>query len=338
MTEAERRHPAAGRPLVPRPLQTAADALEIAGEVVRAGTRADLELRPAQLPSGGWMAIPVVVQRGAAPGPMVWLSAAIHGDEVCGVEIIRQVVRHVDPVRLAGTILAVPVVNVPGFASGDRYMPDRRDLNRCFPGSERGSLASRFANVFMTEIVERCEVGIDIHTGSDHRCNLPHIRADLDDATTRTLATAFAAPVALHARVRDGSLREAAVRNGITTLVYEGGEAWRFDERAIEVGVAGVLRVLAQLRMIEPLECGGATASPTFIRRSAWVRSPMSGVARVAVELGDIVAAKQPLAVIADAIGSRERVVRAPVPAVVIGRSELPVVHRGDALVHLGHL
>jgi uncharacterized protein len=311
--------------------------LEIAGQVVPAGARTELELRPAQLPSGGWMAIPVVVTRGAAPGPTVWLSAAVHGDEVCGVEIIRQVQRRIDPDALTGTVIAVPVVNVPGFANGDRYMPDRRDLNRCFPGSVRGSLASRFAHAFMTEIVEQCDVGIDLHTGSDHRRNLPQVRADLDDPATRRLATAFAAPVAVHARLRDGSLREAAVRKGIVALLYEAGEAWRFDSDAIDAGVAGILRVLDHLGMLDLPDGVGHGGGSLMIRRSTWVRSPMSGVARPRVDLGETVEPGQALAVVADAIGSRQREVRSRWAGIVIGRSEQPVVHRGDALVHLGH-
>ena len=314
------------------------DDFELGGEVVAAGTRVEIELHPARLPSGSWMTIPVVVTRGRAPGPTVWLSAAVHGDEVCGVEIIRQIQRLVTPDSLSGVLIAVPVVNVPGFATGDRYMPDRRDLNRCFPGSPRGSLASRFAHLFMTEIVQRCSVGIDFHTGSDHRSNLPQIRADLDDPATNDLAQVFAAPVTMHARVRDGSLREAAVRNGTTTLLYEGGEAWRFDDHAIDTGVAGTLRVLRHLAMIEPADAQPAPARTLTTRKSRWLRSPMSGVARVLVNLGDHIDADQPLAIITDAVGSRERRVRAPSPSIVVGRNEQPVVHRGDALVHLADI
>ena len=316
---------------------------EIGGRAIDAGRRVELELRPARLPSGGWMAIPVVVLRGRKAGPTIWLSAAVHGDEVCGVEIIRQVIGELDPKTMAGTVIAVPVVNVPGFASGDRYMPDRRDLNRCFPGSARGSLASRFAHVFMSEIVSHCSVGIDLHTGSDHRRNLPQIRADFDDPETRELASVFGAPVALHARVRDGSLREAAVSVGARALVYEAGEAWRFDQQSIDVGVAGVYRVLVHLGITDSAaatnsEHPAAGTEPLFLKKSSWVRSPVSGVARIAVELGTVVEPRETLGVVTDAVGSQERVVRASKRGIVIARTELPVVHRGDALVHLGNL
>lgn len=312
--------------------------IKVAGTEVAPGKRVELTLTPARLPSGGWLAIPVVALRGKRPGPTVWVSGALHGDEVCGVEIIRQVLRRLDPKTLAGTVLAVPVVNVPGFANGDRYLPDRRDLNRSFPGSSRGSLASRFAHVFMTEIVARCQVGIDLHTGSDHRANLPQIRADLDDEVTCDLTRAFAPQVALHARLRDGSLREAAVRAGATTLLYEGGEAWRFDDASIRAGVAGVSRVLEHLGMLSDAPPDIAPPKRTvFFRSSSWVRSPMSGVARVLVKLGEPVQAGQSVAVVADAVGSKESVVHARHDGIVIGRNERPVVHGGDALVHVAH-
>jgi predicted deacylase len=316
-------------------VSTPADQRVIAGRTLEPGSRTDMELRPAQLPSGGWMEIPLVVLHGANVGPTVWLSAAIHGDEVGGVEIIRQVLAALDPTELNGTVLAVPIVNVAGFSTGDRYMPDRRDLNRSFPGSHRGSLASRFAHTFMTEIVHQSDVGIDLHTGSDHRHNVPQIRADLEDPLTRELTDAFGAPFALHARLRDGSLREAGCRAGATVLLYEGGEAWRFDRESIDVGVRGVQRVLSHL---------GVTATPVLpaleptcvLGESTWVRSPQSGVARLDIELGEFVVARQTLGLVADAIGSRERVIRASRAGVIIGRNESPVVHRGDALVHIG--
>lgn len=311
--------------------------LEILGTTVPPGRRADLELRPARLPSGGWMTIPVVVLHGSAPGPTMWISAAIHGDEVCGVEVIRQVLASVDVARLSGTLLAVPVLNVPGFSSGSRYLPDRRDLNRSFPGSARGPLGSRFAHIFMTEVVARCSVGIDLHTGSDHRSNFPQVRADLTQGPTRALAKVFAAPVALHARLRDGSLREAAVRAGATVLVYEAGEAWRLDARAVDVGVSGILRVMAHLDMVaaDPDDPVPAPAETRLFWQSRWLRSPMSGMVRVGVELGEAVSPGQLLAVVADANGSSQRTIRARHAGVVVGRSEKAVVFRGDAVVHL---
>ncbi|MEZ5246884.1 MAG: succinylglutamate desuccinylase/aspartoacylase family protein [Acidimicrobiales bacterium] len=308
----------------------------IAGQTIEPGTRTEMELRPAKLPSGGWMSIPVVAFHGANPGPTVWLSAAVHGDEVCGVEIIRQVLGGLQPTSLNGTLLAVPVLNVAGFASGDRYMPDRRDLNRSFPGSKRGSLAARFADTFMTEIVRHCDVGIDLHTGSDHRRNVPQIRADLADPTTKELAEVFGAPFSLHSRLRDGSLREAACATGATALLYEAGEAWRFDRDAIDIGVRGVRRVLAHLAMIDAAVLSQPTPASIVLSGSSWIRSPQSGLVRLEVNLGDEVETRQPIGAIADAIGNNQRILRAVKGGYVIGRNESPVVHRGDALVHVG--
>ena len=220
---------------------------------VRAGTSRALELPITRLVTGAEISLPVRIIHGREDGPTVWVDAAIHGDEVVGVEVIRQVLADLDPKTFRGTLIAVPIVNVLGFMTGDRYLPDRRDLNRSFPGSARGSLASRIAHLFMEEVVAKSEVGIDLHTGSDRRSNLPQVRADLDDPRTRALAEAFAAPVMLHAKIRDGSLRHAARERGATVLLYEGGENLRFDDYAIDAGVAGVRRVLAVLGHDRPL-------------------------------------------------------------------------------------
>jgi predicted deacylase len=192
----------------------ARESFGIGGVRIRAGTVRALELPITRLVTGADVTLPVRVVHGREDGPSVWIDAAIHGDEVAGVEVVRQVMAGLDPKTFRGTLVAVPIVNVLGFMTGDRYLPDRRDLNRSFPGSARGSLAGRIAHLFMREIVAGCEVGIDLHTGSDRRSNLPQVRADLDDPRTRELAAAFGAPVMLHAKIRDGSLRHAAREQG----------------------------------------------------------------------------------------------------------------------------
>ncbi len=292
------------------------------------------ELPIARLVTGTRISLPVRVLHGRSDGPVVWISAAVHGDEIAGVEIIRRALGGIDARRLSGTIVAVPIVNVHGFLNGDRYLPDRRDLNRSFPGSPHGSLAGRIANLFMTEIAARCEVGIDLHTGSDHRTNLPHIRADLDDPETHDLAVAFGAPLVLHAKVRDGSMRAATTANGATMLLYEGGEAWRFDPRAIDVGAAGIERVLARLGMIGSV--GSEPAPPPVeCRSSAWVRARRSGIALLDVELGQTVDRGDSLAVVRDWLGTRLSVAKAPRSGIVIGHTQHPLVNQGDALVHI---
>jgi predicted deacylase len=304
---------------------------------VSAGRSATGEIPIARLVTGTRISLPVQVIHGRADGPTVWLSAAVHGDEINGVEIIRRVARSLDARKMSGTVIAVPIVNVHGFLNGDRYLPDRRDLNRSFPGSPTGSLAARIANLFMTEIVSRCDVGIDLHTGSDHRTNLPQIRADLDDARTRELADAFAPPLMLHAKVRDGSLRGAATESGSTVLLYEGGEALRFDGEALAIGVAGIRRVLTELGMIVDDEADPRQI-PVESRRSSWVRARRSGILLIDCGLGEVVRRGQLLGVIHDSVGKRLARVTALHDGVVIGSVQQPLVNQGDALIHIAEV
>lgn len=301
---------------------------------VRAGSAKEVELPITRLVTGADVSLPVRIVHGREDGPVVWVNAAIHGDEVVGIEVIRRVLGTLSPKTLRGTLVAVPIVNVLGFMTGDRYLPDRRDLNRSFPGSARGSLASRIAHLFMTEVVAKCEVGIDLHTGSDRRANLPQVRADLDDPRTRELSEAFGAPVILHARIRDGSLRHAAREKGATVLVYEGGEAWRFDDYAIDAGVAGVRRVLASLGMVDPLEEDPPAAS-VECRQSGWVRARGTGILQLDVDLGQQVEEGQRLGGLSDSVGRRVRLVHADRSGIVIGLTNAPLVNSGDAIVHI---
>ncbi len=315
----------------------ARSAWRLADVEVSPGTAHVAELFVARLTSGTPLTLPVQVLHGATDGPVMWCSAAVHGDELCGVEIIRRVLERVDVGRLIGTLVVLPVVNVHGFNTGDRYLPDRRDLNRSFPGSPRGSLAARIAHLLITEVVARCDVGVDLHTGSDHRTNLPQLRADLDDPETLRLARRFGAPVALHARTRDGSLRQAATERGATVLLFEGGEANRFDEHPIAVGTEGVLRTMATLGMIERdgEEATVSVDEPLLSRSSRWARVPVSGVLHLDVELGDRVAAGATVARLFDPHGRRLGRVTARDAGVVIGLTQLPLVNRGDAVVHV---
>jgi predicted deacylase len=233
-------------------------------------------------------------------------------------------------------VIAVPVVNVHGFNTGDRYLPDRRDLNRSFPGSQRGSLASRIAHLLMTEVVARSTVGIDFHTGSDHRVNLPQIRADLDDGETRDLAETFGPPIAIHSRVRDGSLRQAATEAGATALLYEGGEALRFDPAAIAAGRDGTLRVLAKLEMTE---AATPDAPQTlFSRKSRWVRAPKSGILHLDVGLGAEVEAQEVVGTIRDPFGKRLARIAARNHGVIVGHTQHPLVNQGDAVAHIAEM
>ncbi|MDP3983508.1 MAG: succinylglutamate desuccinylase/aspartoacylase family protein [Acidimicrobiia bacterium] len=304
------------------------------GEVtVPPGRKIRIELPFARLSTGSTASLPVAVINGRSTGPNMWISGAIHGDELNGVEIVRRVMHQLDAKRLRGAVIAVPIVNPLGFIHGSRYLPDRRDLNRAFPGSERGSSAARLAHLFMTEIVAQCSVGIDCHTASGHRTNAPQLRADTENPETMKLARAFGAPFTIHARVRDGSLREAASSRGITMLLYESGQANRFDESAIDAGVTGIMRSLRSLGMIDARL---PRPAPTkVIRRTRWVRARRGGLVRVVPMLADRVEKGEAIAEISDAFGYRPTAVRATETGWVIGRSLNPQVNPGDALVHI---
>ncbi len=312
--------------------------LEIGGVAIAPGEKQRLELPVAELPTRTTISLPVVVINGSYPGPRLWLSAAIHGDEINGVEIIRQILGRIQAKYLYGAIIAVPVVNVFGFIEQSRYLPDRRDLNRAFPGSPQGSLASRLAHLFMTEIVNHSTHGIDLHTAAQPRINLPQIRANLLDGETYRCAQAFGAPLMIHATTRDGSLRQAASKQGIPVLLYEAGEACRFDAQGIEIGVRGVLQVMERLEMYEhPLT--QELPSPSLeVDKTKWIRASRSGLLHLEVKIGDKIDKKQLLAIITDAFGETKAKVRSPESGVVIGQVQNPLVNQGDAIVHLALL
>lgn len=281
------------------------------------------------------MHIPIEVVRGAQDGPVMFMSAALHGDEINGTEIIRRVLKKVSPAKLKGALIAVPVVNVFGFNTKSRYLPDRRDLNRSFPGSRRGSLASQMAYIFMKEVVSRCTHGIDFHTGAVHRDNLPQIRACLDDEETLNLAKSFGAPVLINSQLRDGSLREAARKKKIPVLLFEGGEALRFNESVIRAGVKGTLEVMKAIGMLSTRKAP-VSARQTFLARdSYWVRASCSGSLHFNKKLGDHVEKGGLLAFIQDPFGEQKIDIRAEEGGIVIGMTHFPLVNRGDAVYHI---
>lgn len=312
----------------------AAEPLTIAEQSIAPGTRANLDLPLPRLYTHAPVTMPVVVQHGRREGPRLLISAAIHGDELNGIEIIRRLLGHSAIERLRGTLIAVPFVNAYGVLNHSRYLPDRRDLNRSFPGSDRGSLAARVAHVFMHEVVARCTHGVDLHTGARHRSNLPQIRADLSDPETARLARAFGVPVLLNARVRDGSLRGAAADHGLPMLLFEAGEALRFDEFAIRSGVRGVLSVMSALGMLAKRRYK-PPPEPYIARGSRWIRASESGVVRRVLNLGASVMAGDTVAIVASPLGENEVEIKADRDGVVIGRSTIPLIHAGEALVHI---
>lgn len=308
----------------------------INGTIIKRGTRTTVDLPAGRLYTHTPMSIPVHVISGKQDGPRLFISAAIHGDEINGVEIIRRLLRLPALKRIKGTLIAVPIVNVHGLINHSRYLPDRRDLNRSFPGSEKGSLAGRLAHLFMKEIVEKSTHGIDLHTGAIHRNNLPQIRANLDDPQTEELANAFEVPVIISSNVRDGSLREAAAEVGIPMLLYEAGEALRFDEIAIRAGVNGIVNVMRHLSML-PASRGKRkkVMDSVVARSSSWVRATETGMLRSLLPLGARVKKGILLGVVADPFGEKEFEITSPFSGIIIGRTNLPLVNEGDALFHI---
>ncbi len=309
-------------------------AITIGDVSVAAGERTTIDLPIARLYTHTEMSMPVHVVHGKKDGPVLFISAAIHGDEINGVEIVRRLLKLKLLKNLKGSLIAIPIVNVYGFINRSRYLPDRRDLNRSFPGSYTGSLASHLARLFMDEIVAKCSHGIDIHSGSGHRTNLPQIRATLDDPEVERLANAFGAPVIVNARLRDNSLREAVIDLGIPMLLFEGGESLRFNEQPIAMGLKGVVSVMRELGML-PKKIRHKVPLPVVVKSTSWVRANKSGIVHSPVPLGSVVKKNQVMAYIIDPIGDNEEKLLAPFEGIVIGCLNLPLAHKGDALFHL---
>lgn len=312
-------------------------AITIGETTVYPGEQKTIDLQAGKLYTHGQLTMPVQVFCGHQAGPVLFISAAIHGDELNGVEIIRRLLKVKSLKRLKGTLITVPIVNLHGFISHSRYLPDRRDLNRSFPGSKEGSIAGRLANIFLTEIVRKATHGIDLHTGAINRSNLPQIRADLDNDVVYKMAEAFGSPVMLNANLRDGSLRAAAVKKGIPILLYEAGEALRFDEVSIRAGVNGIVKVMRHLNMLPASRRKKVNEfKPVVARSSFWIRAPHSGIFRSLLEDGARVKANDTLiAVVSDPFGEHEVEVYSPYSGIIIGQMRLPLVNEGEALYHI---
>ncbi len=310
-------------------------AIEIAGVSVKAGSRQSIDIPLPSFYTHSAASMPVHVVHGRKPGPCVLVCAAIHGDEINGVEIIRRILTTKLINNIQGTLIAIPVVNVFGFVSKSRYLPDRRDLNRAFPGSETGSMAARLANILMTEIIPHCTHVIDLHTGAVNRENLPQIRAKLtDEPITEAMARAFGVPVILNANLVDGSFRAAASERDIPVILFEAGEALRFEEVAIRAGVKGILGVMSHLGMRR--KSAKHKDSKTLIANaSQWVRAGQSGILRSLIATGTKVQEGDLLAYINNPLGEHNEELISPVSGIVIGKTNLPLVFAGEALFNI---
>ena len=310
---------------------------QIGGHEIAPGSRETVDLPVSVLSDHTPVTMSVHVVHGKREGPTLFVSAAVHGDEIIGVEIARRLLRARQLSSISGTLLVVPIVNTFGFLNHSRYMPDRRDLNRSFPGSEGGSLAARLAHLFMTEIVARSDFGIDLHSAAIHRTNLPQIRVSASQPDTLQLAQTFGAPLVIRARLRDGSLRAAAREAGVDILLYEGGEALRFDEMPARIGATGCLRVMHALNMIGKKGLP-RPVRPMTVTDTTWVRAPAGGLLRLFRKVGETVDAGQLLASVSDPFGQAELQIVAPAAGMIMGRATMPVVNEGDAVYHLAEV
>ncbi|MCL1112603.1 MULTISPECIES: succinylglutamate desuccinylase/aspartoacylase family protein [Shewanella] len=305
----------------------------VIGDVsVTAGTQLSVKLPAAKLYNDTPMDLHVEVFHGTKPGPTLLVCAAIHGDELNGIEICRRLLGRVNAKTLTGTLLVVPIVNVFGFIQQSRYLPDRRDLNRCFPGSAKGALASRLAYLFSSMLVKRATHIVDLHTGAIHRENLPQIRCDTDDETMLAMANAFGAPVVMSSKARDGSMRGYANSLNIPCILYEAGEALRFSDISIKSGLSGVLNVMRCIGMLK----GKVKATHSVnASRSYWVRSEADGLVNIKLKLGERVSKGQVLANIVNPLGGEPFSLLAPTDGIIIGNSNIPVTNEGEALFHI---
>jgi predicted deacylase len=311
--------------------------ISFAGTEIEPGTSQTIRLPAPNINTQVQFEIPIHVFHGKKTGPKLFIVGTIHGDELNSIEIIRRVHQHISVKKLSGTIITVPVVNVYGLILQSRYMPDRRDLNRSFPGSKKGSLAAQLAHGLIKQVVSQCDYGIDLHTGAIGRLNMPQLRVNLSTPGTRELAQAFNTPVILNAKLRDGSLRQAASELGIPLLVYEGGEALRYNEICIRAGVHGILNVMSHLKMIQTRKKRSHNHKPVISQSSQWVRAPVSGLVQPSsdviakpVKKGDL------LAHIHDPfLMNKSTEVVAPFAGIVIGQALKPLASQGDALYHI---
>ena len=307
--------------------------IQIDGHNIHPGESTKLNINIARLPSHTNIDLVVHVNRSEEPGPVVLLSGGLHGDEINGIEIVRRIIDRGLNVPLKGTIISLPIINIYGFINFSRFVPDGKDINRSFPGNKNGSLASRVAHFMTTNILPVVDYGLDFHTGGANRDNFPQIRGNFKDPKTEELAIATNAPFTIHSPLINKSLRSAAFKRGKPFLVYEGGESMRLDDMAVEEGVKCALNFLRHLELAEPIH---EEYSSIRIKESSWVRSRYSGIFHSHVELGHIVSKNEIIGHITDPFGEFEKIVKSPSDGYVIGLNNTPILHQGDAIMHIG--
>jgi uncharacterized protein len=305
-------------------------------EPIERGETKNIKLMVSESYSGMSIRIPIQVRRAVEDGPTLFIVAALHGDEINGTGVIRQLIMDDTLAITRGNLILVPVLNLLAFERHSRYLPDRRDLNRCFPGTANGSLARRMAKRIFDQIVCRSDYGIDLHTAAVRRTNYPNVRADLSDPATARLARAFGTELILDSAGPEGALRREASRVGCPTIVFEGGEVWKVEPTIVESSIKGIINVLRELHMLE-----GTPDVPdhqSVLSSSKWIRAERGGFLRFHIKPGDVVEENQPLATNTNLLGVEKSVLYAPFNGVVIGMTTLPAVTPGEPVCHIGLL
>ncbi|HKK46184.1 MAG TPA: succinylglutamate desuccinylase/aspartoacylase family protein [Balneolaceae bacterium] len=302
---------------------------------IEPGEQKEIQLNIARLPTYTNIDLPVHVFRSMEDGPVLLLTGGLHGDELNGIEIVRRMIFKDMLMPDKGSVIALPLVNVYGFIQNVRGLPDGKDINRSFPGIKGGSLARLLAYTLMNEIVPQIDYGVDFHTGGAARSNYPQIRCTLNNDKNRELAKAFAPPIVVHSKLIDKSFRKSAHKKGKEILVFETGESTRFDEPGIKLGIEGTMRLMKHLGMKE--RASETEFETEIYEKSTWIRAKYAGLFQPKISLGDNVKKRQVLGHVTDPYGSESFKSVCPHNGRVIGLNYAPVVHKGDALLHLAY-
>lgn len=314
----------------------AGQALKFDGQSVAPGETKDIRIKISETYTGDETRMPIRVLRALEPGPVVFVTAAIHGDEINGTGIIHDFLFGDEVELLKGTLILIPVVNVFGFEAHERYLPDRRDLNRSFPGSANGSLASRIAHILLREVVSKCDCGIDLHSAAFQRTNFPNVRADLSHKAVRELAKSFGAALVVDGKGPVGCFRREATKAGCPTIILEAGEPWKIEPSVLRIGVQGIRNTLLSLGMIE-----GERVNPPYqaiIRKTSWLRANVGGIMKFHVSAGEFVEKDQPLATNYSILGMEQSTLVSPRDGIVLGMATMPAVKPGEPVCHIAHL
>ncbi|KAA1243654.1 succinylglutamate desuccinylase/aspartoacylase family protein [Aquimarina sp. RZ0] len=316
--------------------RTEKDILNILGEELPLGSSKIINFNIAKLYTSTKVEIPIIIERSKKAGPTVLITAGIHGDEINGVEIVRQIIAKKINKPARGSIICIPLLNVFGFLSMNRFFPDGRDLNRVFPGTKNGSLASRFAYQFVNEILPVADLCLDFHTGGGSRFNAPHIRLDFKNEKQIEYAKMFNAPFTMFSKNLDGSYRSTCAKKGIDILLFEGGKSQNSNREVAREGVQGTMRILNHLAMLNPeFTIPAKSENSIFIKKSFWIRAKYSGLLHIKIPIGKSVEKGEILATITDPYGKMRHEVKATNKGYIINLNEAPIVYKGDAIFHI---